>query len=602
MIQIDDLSLFYHGIPVFEDVSFTINAGERCGFVGRNGSGKTSLMRLLVGQEKQDSGVISFPRGYKLGYLDQHIRFTSPTVLDEAVLGLKEEEKEEVYKAEKILLGLGFKEEDLDKDPHLFSGGYQLRLHLAKVLLSEPNCLLLDEPTNYLDILSIRFLERFLCQFKGEMILISHDREFMDNVTTHTLGLHRKKIKKCTGGTKQLFEQISQDEEIYEKTRQNQDKKRAHLQSFIDRFGAKATKAGQAQSKQKLLNRIPALEKLKALYDLEFYFQESPFYGKKMLEMDEVSFSYSPDIPLIQSVSLVLEKGQRVAIIGKNGFGKSTLLRLMAGELTPVSGEITVSDRVEIGYFGQTHIQRLHPQASIEDEIAAANTALNITQVKAVCGQMLFGGDLSKKKISVLSGGEKSRVLLGKILSKQCNLLLLDEPTHHLDIESIESLMDAIEEFEGSVIMVTHSELILNRFNADQLIVCHANRQTLFQGTYAEFLEKVGWEEEEMESRSKKQNTAEIERKKKHEELMALRALAKPLEIDFRRMKKKIEEIEKKQKEQQEKLAHISQDGAVDKIQEASKALERLDKELAECYASYFQIEEELASINKREV
>jgi len=418
----------------------------------------------------------------------------------------------------------------------------------------------------------------------------------MDKVCTHTLGLHRKRIKKCSGGTTQLFEQIAQEEEIYEKTRQNQEKKREHLQSFVDRFGAKASKAGQAQSKQKLLNRIPALEKLKALYDLEFHFQESPFFGKKMLEMQDVSFGYSPDTPLIQSVSFALEKGQRVAIIGKNGFGKSTLLRLIAGDLTPLSGEVKQSDRIEIGYFGQTHIQRLTAQSSVEEEIAAANTSLNITQVKAVCGQMLFSGDLSKKKISVLSGGEKSRVLLGKILSKKCNLLLLDEPTHHLDIESIEALMDAIEEFEGAVIMVTHSELILNRLNADQLIVCHANRQTPFQGSYAEFLEKVGWEEEETQSTQKKQNT-DLDRKKKHEELMALRAIAKPLEIELRRAKKKIEEIEKKQKEHQEKLSLL---GDVDKIQEATRTLKQLDRELEQFYASYLKIEEELASINKQ--
>lgn len=581
MIQVDDLTLCYHGVPVFENVCFTINPGERCGFVGRNGSGKTSLLRLLVGQEEPDGGSISFPRGYRLGYLDQHIRFTEPTVLDEAVLGLREDEKECVYKAEQMLIGLGFAEEDLDKDPHLFSGGYQLRLHLAKVLLSEPNGMLLDEPTNYLDILSIRFLEGFLTEFKGELIVISHDREFMDRVSTHTLGLHRKKIKKCKGGTLALFEQIAQDEEIYEKTRQNQEKKRAHLQSFIDRFGAKATKAGQAQSKQKLLNRIPALDKLKALYDLDFQFQESPFPGKKMFEMKNISFSYTPEIPLIQSVSLTIEKGKRIAIIGKNGFGKSTLLRLMIGELTPTSGEVNLSDRTEIGYFGQTHIQRLHPQSTIEEEIASANPRLNLTQVKAVCGQMLFSGDLSKKKISVLSGGEKSRVLLGTILSKPCNLLLLDEPTHHLDIESIEALMDAIDEFEGSVVIVTHSELILNRFNADELIVCHANRQAHFLGSYPEFLEKEGWEEESPETPSQRNDPPNR---------------LKTLESDLRKLEKKIETLEKAQAKHQQQL---SSESSLPKIQSISKALEQLTVELDTCYSSYLQLEEEIASLRK---
>lgn len=494
MIQVDGLTLAYYGEPLFEDASFSLQPRERCALVGRNGSGKSSLFRLLIGQETPDNGIIAIRKNYTIGTLNQHIVFTKSTLIDEAALGLREDEKDCLYKAETILFGLGFREEDLDRNPSEFSGGYQLRLHLAKVLVGEPNCLLLDEPTNYLDIVSIRWFTKFLTDWEGEFILISHDREFLDSVSTHTMGIHRQKVSKVKGSTIDFFEQIMQREEIHEKTRVNLEKKREHLQGFIDRFGAKASKATQAQSKQKMLSRIPVLENLKNLYQLDFQFNEAYFPGRKMLEATNVSFSYD-DQPLIENLSLMIEKGERVAIIGKNGRGKSTILRLLSGELAPSQGSTKLSENLSIGYFGQTNIDRLHPKHTIEEEISTANTKLNRTQVKGICGIMMFSGDKSNKLNSVLSGGEKSRVLLGKIIASPCNLLLLDEPTHHLDMESIEALIDAIEDFQGAVIMVTHSELILKRMVLDKIIVCHQGRQEMHLGTYEDFLDKNGWHE-----------------------------------------------------------------------------------------------------------
>lgn len=495
MIQVDGLSLVYHGEPLFENAFFSIQPGERCALVGRNGTGKSSLFRLLTNQETPDKGTIAKRKNYTIGLLNQHIVFTQPTLLEEAALGLRPEEKDCLYKAETILFGLGFKEEDLERSPQEFSGGYQLRLHLTKVLVGEPDCLLLDEPTNYLDIVSIRWFTKFLREWRGEFILISHDREFLDSVSTHTMGIHRQKVSKVKGSTIDFFEQIMQQEEIHEKTRANLEKKREHLQGFIDRFGAKASKATQAQSKQKMLSRIPVLENLKNLYHLDFAFNEANFPGKKMLEAQNVSFSYqsSSEKPLIENLSLTVEKGERIAIIGKNGRGKSTILRLLADDLAPNEGIIKRSDNLSIGYFGQTNIDRLHPRHTIEEEIATANPKLNRTQIKAICGLMMFSGDKSNKLNAVLSGGEKSRVLLGKIVAAPCNLLLLDEPTHHLDMESIEALIDAIEDFSGAVIIVTHSELILKRMALDKIIVCHQGKQDLHYGTYEDFLTKDGW-------------------------------------------------------------------------------------------------------------
>lgn len=497
MIQVDGLSLAYSGEYLFQDASFNIQPGERCSLVGRNGFGKSSLFRLLTGKEVADKGTIARRKNYIIGTLDQHIVFSRPTLIEEAALGLRPEESDCIYKAEIILFGLGFSEKDLERSPMDFSGGYQLRLHLAKVLIGEPDCLLLDEPTNYLDIISIRWFTQFLSDWKGEFVLISHDREFLDSVSTHTMGIHRQKISKVKGSTIHFYEQLMQKEEIHEKTRLNLEKKRDHLQGFIDRFGAKASKATQAASKQKALSRIPVLENLKNIYQLDFQFNEADFFAQKMLDATNVSFSYQLDAekPLIENFSLSVEKGERIAIIGKNGRGKSTLLRLLAGDLEPKSGTIKQSENVSIGYFGQTNIDRLHPGNSVEKEIAAANSKLNLTQVKAICGLMMFSGDKSSKVNSMLSGGEKSRVLLGKIVAKKCNMLFLDEPTHHLDMESIEALIDAIEDFQGAVIMVTHSELILKRMVLDRIIVCHEGKQEIFLGTYEEFLEKNGWHE-----------------------------------------------------------------------------------------------------------
>jgi ATP-binding cassette, subfamily F, member 3 len=497
MIQVDGLSLAYHGEYLFEDASFNIQPGERCALVGRNGSGKSSLFRMLMGKETPDKGTIAKRKNYIIGALDQHIVFTRNTLIEEAALGLRPDEQDCIYKAEIILFGLGFTEKDLERSPQEFSGGYQLRLHLAKVLIGEPDCLLLDEPTNYLDIVSIRWFQHFLRDWQGEFILISHDREFLDSVSTHTMGIHRQKISKVKGNTIHFYEQLMQKEEIYEKTRQNLEKKREHLQGFIDRFGAKASKATQAASKQKQLSRIPVLESLKDLYQLDFQFNEANFYSKKMLEAADISFSYTPNAEqtLIEKFSLSVEKGERIAIIGKNGRGKSTLLRLLAGDLASQAGNISRSENLAIGYFGQTNIDRLHPKHTIEEEIAAANPKFTYTQVKGICGLMMFSGDKSTKLNSVLSGGEKSRVLLGKIVATSCNFLLLDEPTHHLDMESIEALIDAIEDFQGAVIMVTHSELILKRMVLDKIIVCHEGKQELFLGTYEDFLDKNGWHE-----------------------------------------------------------------------------------------------------------
>lgn len=496
MLRLTDISKGYGGQILFKNASLLINKGEKCALVGRNGMGKTTLLRLITGEELLDGGEVIYPKGYKIGVLKQHLEVTAPTLREEAAKGLAPGKEDELYRVEKILFGLGFTEEDLDKPPTIFSGGYRIRIHLCKLLVSEPDCLLLDEPSNYLDVVSIRWLVQFLQKWRGELIMISHDRELLDSVSTHTIGVYRQGLKKVTGGTEEYFSQILQEEEIHERTRQNLEKKKQHLQSFIDRFGAKATKATQAQSRAKAIAKMPSLEKLAHLHHLDFAFRYSPISSQKIIDAQNVCFSYpgtADSSYLIDHFSSLIENGDKIAIIGKNGKGKSTLLQVLGKLLEALEGSVRLADTVRLGYFGQTHIDRLHAQHTIVEEIASANPQLNYTEVKNICGIMMFSGDISEKKISVLSGGERSRVLLGKILATPCNLLLLDEPTNHLDMESVEALVEAIELFPGTVIFVTHSEWILRRL-PNKLIICKEKEQHLFLGSYDDFLEKEGWD------------------------------------------------------------------------------------------------------------
>ncbi|MBI2945724.1 MAG: ABC-F family ATP-binding cassette domain-containing protein [Candidatus Wallbacteria bacterium] len=502
MLQVFDLTKSYGTQVLFDNVSFSMSPGERLGLVGRNGQGKSTLLRLILGEESPDSGRIMIPGRYKLGHLQQHLEFSQPTVLAEACLGLPPHEKEFEYKVEAVLFGLGFTSEDLDRPPEEFSGGFQIRIQLAKLLVSEPNLLLLDEPTNYLDIVSVRWLERYLNAWPNELIVITHDRDFMDKVTTHTMGIQRRKLRKIKGGTAKLAEQFEQEDEVHEKTRKNEEKKRKQVERFIERFRAQPGKASTVQSRVKLLEKQKPLGELLDEQTLDFSFSQAPFNTRTMLEARALTFDYpsrhgdSIEQPLIDRLTFHVDCGERVGVIGRNGKGKSTLLRLLAGELEPLAGEVHRHDEVKLGYFGQTNINRLSNEMTVEAEVQSANEMLGRTAVRSICGAMMFSGDAAEKKVGVLSGGEKSRTLLGKILARPSNLLLLDEPTNHLDIDSIEAMMDALESYDGAVVIVTHSELILSRL-ATKLIYFQGGTVKVYPGGYDDFLDQIGWDDEQ---------------------------------------------------------------------------------------------------------
>ncbi|MFO7964156.1 MAG: ABC-F family ATP-binding cassette domain-containing protein [Desulfobacterales bacterium] len=498
MIRFENVGKAFGPHTLFDNVNFQINPGERIGLVGRNGHGKTTLFRMLVQEESADTGSIVIPRRYRLGYVTQDIRFSQNTVLEECMTGLPANQKNNHWTAEKILFGLGFSEQDLEKDPLAFSGGYQVRLNLAKILVSEPDLLLLDEPTNFLDITSIRWVERFLSNWPREVMLITHDRGFMDRVATHILGIHRKKIRKIQGDTGKYYGRIAQEEEIYEKTRVNDEKRQKEIEQFINRFRAKARLANMVQSRVKTLAKKEKREKLEKIKDLDFSFRSKPFSGKFVCSIEGLTFGYEPKKPLIEKLDLPVRAGDRICIVGRNGKGKTTLLKLLAGMLPPWEGTISYHPAVERGFFEQHQVEGLVDNRSVVEEILYTHPQVDPQTARNIAGAMLFEDDDGLKKIQVLSGGEKSRVMLGKLLVTPVNLLLLDEPTNHLDMESTDAMLAAVDNFEGTVLMVTHNELFLHAL-AERLVIFLNDRIEVFEGSYQDFLDRYGWDDENIE-------------------------------------------------------------------------------------------------------
>ncbi|MBU0720353.1 ABC-F family ATP-binding cassette domain-containing protein [bacterium] len=539
MIQLTNISKSFSSQELFSNLNFKLNPGNHIGLVGRNGSGKSTLFKLILGEESADGGDVSIPKGYKIGSLKQHLTFSEKTLREEAALALSEEMQYDLYRVEKILFGLGFTQEDLEKDPLSFSGGYQIRINLAKLLVTEPNLLLLDEPTNYLDIVSLRWLKKFLRNFEGELILITHNRDFMDSVVTHTMGIVRKNLHIIEGDTHKFYEQLNANDELHEKQKIAQDKKVKELEDFIARNKARASTAALAQSKVKQLEKMDRLDDLGFDSSLKFDFNFKDTPAKVLLDVKDLSFGYTPQNILFKNISFALEKGECIGIIGKNGKGKSTLLNTIAGELKQLSGEVHLHSSSSFAHFGQTNINHLNLESTVLDEVYSANPKLGAGAIRSICGSMMFSKDNAEKKISLLSGGEKSRVMLGKILAREVNVLFLDEPTNHLDMDSIEALTVAINNFKGSVIIVTHSEEMLRRV-CDRLIIFAKEGAEYFDGGYDLFLEKIGWEEEEPEVKVK------AARKLNKHEIKKLRAaLVQERSKQTAHLKKEVENLEK---------------------------------------------------------
>ena len=581
MLNIEAVSKSFGDQVLLDSTGFRINTGERVGLVGRNGHGKTTLLNMISGKDHPDEGSISCPSGYRIGFLTQKIMFSKTSVLEEAMTGLLDHESDQSWKAEKILAGLGFSPADFQRDPNTFSGGFQVRLNLAKVMVSEPDLLILDEPTNYLDITSIRWISQFLVSWPREVLLVTHDRGFMDKVVTHIAGIHRHKIKKIKGNTAKYYAQVKQDEDVYEKTRQNEEKRQKEMEVFITKFRAKARLANMVQSRIKTLEKSQTREKLQKMKNLKFAFNYLPFSGKQLLTAEKVSFGWKPSQLLIDNFSLTVYPGDRIGVIGKNGRGKTTLLKLLSRKIKRLAGTIKTNPGVVLDYFEQTNVQSLNDDFTIEDELMYSSPDADRQAARNICGAMMFEKDSALKKISVLSGGEKSRVMLGKLLMTPLNLMLLDEPSNHLDIESCDSFVSALADFQGAVVIVTHNEMFLHSL-ANRLVVFKNNRVHIFEGTYQEFLDKEGWEGEEIviEKLPKSTILSKKELRQKKSEIVTQKSKkTKPVKRKIDSLENKIETNEGLIKDINEQLleASASQDGK--KIQSLAKKLAALENE-----------------------
>ncbi len=599
MIQVENLQKSFAGQKLFDGANFKIGTRERVGLVGRNGHGKTTLFRMIMGEESCDEGAITIPRNYRIGIVRQSLAFTERTVLEEGMKGLPADRKHNHWEVEKILAGLGYSQRDMQRHPGEFSGGFQVRLNLAKAIVSEPDLLLLDEPTNYLDITSIRWIEKYLVKWPHEIMLITHDRGFMDKVVTHVLGIHRKKIRKITGSTEKYYTQIAQDEEVYEKTRQNDERRKKEINQFISRFRAKARLANLVQSRIKSIEKMEKKDKLDQLKNLEFSFRSKPFRGKHVLRAEHLSFSYDPKVSLIKDLSFSVNSGDRICIVGKNGKGKTTLLKILAGVMKPDAGSIVYNPNIDIGFFEQTNVQSLIATRTVEEEIAYAHEDVDRQRARDICGAMMFEGDAALKKISVLSGGEKSRVLLGKILAVPVNLLLLDEPTNHLDMDSCDALLAALDSFDGTVIIVTHNEMFLHAL-ADRLVVFQNEQVNLFEGSYQQFLDKEGWSDEVDEkgdmaeipedmSVSAKLNKKDI-RRMRSEIVVEKSRKVKPLEKRIKKIEEDIDTHEKNVHILNEAMINASQSNDGRKIAEISQKIHKGQRNIESLFAEMEQL------------
>ena len=499
MLNVHNLSVSFQGEYLFEEVAFMLNAGDRVGLIGKNGAGKSTMLKLLSRELKPDSGTIAADKDVRIGFLKQDIDFVKGrTILEEAYQAFSEiktlEQKlddihhqietrtdyeSESYhnlldmlsdythrfdliggylyqgETEKVLLGLGFQRSDFDKLTDSFSGGWRMRIELAKLLLQNNDILLLDEPTNHLDIESIIWLEQFLTTYSGAVVIVSHDKMFLDNVTNRTIEISVGKIYDYPKPYSKFLELRQEIREQQLASQKNQEKKIQQTEKLIEKFRAKASKASMAQSLIKKLDKIDRIEvdeEDNAVMNVRFPVSVTP--GKVVLEIDDVSKSYG-EKEVLSHVSLLVERGSKIAFVGQNGQGKTTLAKMIIGE-TDYQGTIKLGHNVQLGYFAQNQADYLDGELTVLDTMYHAADDTNRMKIRDILGSFLFRGDEVDKKVKVLSGGERNRLALAKMLLSDFNVLVMDEPTNHLDIKSKNVLKKALQQFEGTLIIVSH--------------------------------------------------------------------------------------------------------------------------------------------------
>ncbi len=536
MIGVVDLSKHYGGHTVLDGISFSVVPGERVALVGANGCGKTTLLRILAGREIPDSGQVVRGPHVTMGYLGQEGQLTPGRTLrqemrevfagvsaDEARMRELESQMSSSSEAElerlmaeyamvsaryehaepttiearisKVVGGLGFGQDDLDKSCELFSGGWQMRGAMARVLLQSPDCLLLDEPTNHLDLEAMEWLEDYLRGYKGAVLMVSHDRMFLDKVSSRTLELRNGDLEEYAGNYSFYLSEAERRYELRLQKYKNQQKKLAQERRFIERFRYKATLSSRVKSREKMLAKRVTEEMPEAKRKaMRMGFQGAESSGFEVLSVKGLSKAYGPR-KLFSNLSFTVERGDRVALVGANGSGKTTLLKILSGLETADEGKFRYDEFAEVVTFAQHQAEALDVTKNVLDEVeSVAPSSVTQTEVRTLLGCFLFTGDDVFKKVEVLSGGEKSRVALAKCVLSKSNLLILDEPTNHLDIESREALQDALDIYEGTILFVTHDRALMSHL-ANKVLDLSVSSPEIFIGTYGEYRAKRRREE-----------------------------------------------------------------------------------------------------------
>jgi ATP-binding cassette, subfamily F, member 3 len=504
MLTIADVAKSYGTRELFSEVSLFIARTDRFGLVGPNGAGKSTLFNLILGEESADEGTITWERGADFGFLPQESApVGDETILHIATSGRKlEPENDDDYdidytlepRAKKILAGLGFRESDHLKLARTFSGGWVMRAHLARLLVNEPALLLLDEPTNHLDLEALLWFQDYLTRYPGGLVVISHDRAFLNALCNGILELRAGTLHRYTGNYDDYVKEKEDRKAQQAAAFKNQQREIAHLQKFVDRFGAKASLASRAKSKEKQIERLKenAIEEpMEELKRINFRFPQPPRSGLKVVTLEHVQQAYGEHV-VYRDLNFVAERGQRIVLVGPNGAGKSTLLKIL-GDVVPIQGGVCeLGSNVVTGYFAQNRLDNLSADATVFENVMELRTVenqLTEQQVRAILGAFLFRKDDVHKKVSVLSGGEKSRLALARLLVHPPNLLLMDEPTTHLDIASIDALVGALKAYEGTLIFISHDVYFI-RSLAETVLHVNAGRLTPYAGNYDYYLEK----------------------------------------------------------------------------------------------------------------